>query len=330
MIRRAAHSRSPKKQPGRRRRRVRLRRWVWSHLQGLVIAPAFFLVPRLSRSMVWRLGARLGALAYGFDRRGRRIARANLQLVYGRRLSPQRSQALIRVAYRHAARVLLDMFWFGRRRQSRIRRWCTIEPETWRQLASPPVILATAHLGNWEIAGQTLAASGIALTSVAKPIGSARTTGLLNRSREATGQEIVFASGAVRALMRAVRRRRLVALVQDQHTDPQDGGVYVAFMGLPAAVSSTAAVLSRRMAVPVVTGACLSDARGRYRCRVNARLEADADESVEALTGRISDSLSKLIRRHPGQWLWMYKRWKRIPSGADPSRYPFYARPEEA
>ena len=37
-------------------------------------------------------------------------------------------------------------------------------------------------------------------------------------------------------------------------------------------------------------------------------------------------ALEDEIRRHPGQWVWTYKRWKRVPPDDDTSRFPFYAR----
>lgn len=312
----------------RKRRSVltRLRRRLWECSQLPIILPAAWLLCRLPRSTVWRLGGILGNLAYACDARGRRIAQANLDLVYRRRLSPRRRIALTRIAYRHATRVVLDIFWFSRHRRQRLDLWCRIEPDLSRAVKAGHGIFATAHVGNWEIAGQALAAIGVPLTSVAKPIGSPGTSALLRKSREATGQEILYHKGAIRGLVRALREKRWVAIIQDQYTDPRQGGCFVDFLGRPAAVSTAAAALSLRMSAPVLVGACLRDARGRYHCRLMTMLSGGGGEDVAGMTQSITDAYTRIIRRFPGQWLWMYKRWNRVPHDGQPGDFPFYAR----
>ena len=45
----------------------------------------------------------------------------------------------------------------------------------------------------------------------------------------------------------------------------------------------------------------------------------------KAITARIVAGLERMILANPGQWLWVYRRWKRWPLGDDPARFPFYA-----
>jgi lauroyl/myristoyl acyltransferase len=37
------------------------------------------------------------------------------------------------------------------------------------------------------------------------------------------------------------------------------------------------------------------------------------DEGVEVLTQRHVSALERIIRQHPGQWVWQHRRWKRMP-----------------
>jgi lauroyl/myristoyl acyltransferase len=169
-------------------------------------------------------------------------------------------------------------------------------------------------------------ARGYPLTSVAKRVGTSDTTASLNRYRRSLGQKIVMTEGAVRGLVRALQAGEYVALLLDQHVEPQQGGVWVNLFGLQAAVSSAAARLARKFAVPVAV--CFAQALpdGRYRCRLLGACQADSDDP-EPMTQRIMDLMAGAIRRYPSQWLVSYKRWKRWPVGADPRAYPFYARP---
>ncbi|MDD5708536.1 MAG: lysophospholipid acyltransferase family protein, partial [Kiritimatiellae bacterium] len=163
--------------------------------------------------------------------------------------------------------------------------------------------------------------------SVAKRVGSEATTRRLNRVRRRMGQQIVMSEGAVRGMLRALRAREWVAILQDQYTDPYLGGLWVDFLGLPSAVSGAAARLALKTGatVGVIYAHALSD--GRYRCRLLGECAGRSDEDAQTLTQRLTVLLTGAIRRHPSQWLLMYKRWKRWPAGADYEHYPFYAAP---
>lgn len=297
-------------------------------LEWLPLAGALRLVPHLSRARLLWLARLLGDLACCCDRRGRRIAAANLAVIYGARATPWRRRRLVRASFRHAARVLLDMAWFSRDGRSRCAAWIELDPalRAWMHARGGGIVV-TGHLGNWEAAGQAAAAAGFRLTSVAKRIGSARTTRRINRLRRQLGQQIVMSDGAIRGLLRALRAREWVALLLDQATDPYQGGVWVDFLGLPASVSAAAARLALKLEAPVGVIFAQALPHGRYRCRLLGACEGHGDGDAAALTQRIAALLAAAIRRHPGQWLTMYKRWKRWPPGHDGAGYPFYASP---
>ena len=66
-------------------------------------------LPRLSRRSCVRLANGLGALAYLLDARGRGVALANLEGVFGDRYSPVERRALARSSYRNFLRTMLDL-----------------------------------------------------------------------------------------------------------------------------------------------------------------------------------------------------------------------------
>jgi KDO2-lipid IV(A) lauroyltransferase len=302
-------------------------RRVRAGLEWLPIGLARRTVPHLSRRSLRRLAAVLGGVGLCLDRRGRRIARVNLRIVFGGRLTPRRERILLAGCYRNAALVLLEMFWFQRGGAERVRRWVSVAPDLRAAMAVQPAgIVVTGHLGNWEAAAQAFVAHGIPLTSVAKPIGSARTTERLAAARSVLGQEIVPVLGALRALLRALQRNRAVAILQDQYTDPSDGGVWVDFLGLPAAVSNAAAVLAGRTGAPVHVCACRALVPDGYRVVRLATVPLADGLAPETFTARLTAVLTSEIRRRPSHWLMMYKRWKRVPPGDSPERFPFYAK----
>ena len=126
-------------------------------------------------------------------------------------------------------------------------------------------------------------------------------------------------------MLKVLREGKMVAMLLDQDTRVQEGGVFVDFFGLPVPISQAAASLSARLNIPVVLAFCRCDARGHYRAYSRAPLQPGPGESAVAFTQRVAASVEEEIRQQPGEWLWMYKRWKRKAPGTPPERYPFYA-----
>jgi Kdo2-lipid IVA lauroyltransferase/acyltransferase len=285
-----------------------------------------FLVPRLPRRCVVALAHGLGRLAYRLARRDRRIAMANLDLAYSETLSAPQKAVIVRETFMTFALTLLDFFWFGRHTAERLRRYVEVD-DSLKSCFRGPLVAVTAHFGNWEIMAEIAALSGVRLASVYKPIRNPIIDGLLSGMRQRTGQRVVARAGALRALVRHLKEGGIVALALDQDTRVSEGGVFVRFFGVPVPMSNAAAALAQRLNVPILPVFSKAVGRGRYRCYARPPLRPDDLRAMtpEQITQRVAELLEAEIRSDPGQWLWMYKRWKRKQPGFDPARYPFYA-----
>ena len=308
-------------------RPITLRRRIRFRIEDVLFALALFGIPRLPRSWVVALAKGMGALAYHVDRRDRRIALANLDLAYGGGLTPQAKRDIVRNVFRNFALTMLDYFWFSRHSGERIRRYVEVDEASIPWLSWGPLVAVTAHLGNWEVFGHTAMSYGAALVSVAKPVKNPMIDRRINRLREASGQRIVPRAGALKALVRVLRDKGTVALLLDQDTRVEDGGLFVPFFGVPVPISGAATWLAIRMEVPLVMAYCCHQGGGRYRCYVRNvfRPEALKGRDPGEVTAQIGVMLEEEIRRDPAQWLWTYKRWKRRMPGVPRERYPFYA-----
>jgi KDO2-lipid IV(A) lauroyltransferase len=219
------------------------------------------------------------------------------------------------------------LFWFSFFAGRRIRKYVDVDP-SFQQLyfdRPGPFVFIAAHLGNWEIMGQIATLSGDPISSVAKPLKNRFADVVVNRLRRSTGQVIQQSSGALRELLRVLKAGGKVGLVMDQNTRVESGGLFVNFWGLPVPVSKAPAFLALRTKGNVSIGYCLPQEKGRYRIYMDA-LPSFEKVTVEEGTALILAEIEKVIRKYPGQWLWMYKRWKHVPEGDDGARYPFYKR----
>ena len=290
-------------------------------------------IPVLPRRVVVVLARLLGAAAYGLARRERRVGLANLELAYGAVRTAAEKRKILRASFTTFALMMLDLFWFSRRRAARMARWVVLDPSM-NTLFQPGAALGiTAHLGNWELLGQVVAQRGYPLASVAAPLANPTVDRIFQRIRARDGQEMIPQAGAVRHILRHLRAGYKIGLLLDQNTRPDEGGLFVPFFGVPVPVSSAGAALALRTGAALFFGFCVPERDGHYRafspCFFRPAPSADADQRTaqEQLTLRIAGVLEQAVRDQPGHWLWMYKRWKYVAPGFDRSRYPFYARP---
>ena len=308
-------------------REKRLYRRMRRPLEWLGIHVAAALIPRLSFRVVTGLADFISSLAPVFDRRGEKISKANLRLMFGKRMTPARERVIIRRSYRTMVRTILNLFWILRDTRERILSEVEFAPGALACVRDhQPAVMLSAHLGNWELVAQGGVANGIPIMCVAKQIGSRAMSDLLTRQRVLIGQEIVPVEGALRPLLRTLKSGTSVGLLIDQHMDPLEGGTLCTFFGRSVFVSMTPATLSRKLGIPVLFVWARPLKKARYRIECSDLFLPDASVTDQVLTQRLSDAIERVIRRHPSYWSLTYRRWRRIPLNEDFARYPFYAR----
>lgn len=313
-------------------------RWIAlrKRMEAGAARTVYVLLAPLPRRAILALASGLGTLVYLCSGTSRRIAHANLDLVFGVTLSAGAKRRILRRSYRNMALTALDLFWFSARPVERLRQWVDLEPMEVEALLRRPCLVVSAHLGNWELLGQALALAGLPLASVAMPLKNPEVDVLLNRARSQTGQRILPRAGALKAMLGILRNKGCVGFMLDQNTGLHEGGEFYDFFGVPATVSPVAGLLAYRTGAAIRFVYGLPEPGGRYRVPDIIGFEAPAaselgrDAALREVTTRILREYEDQIRKHPECWMWMYKRWKQIRPGDDARRYPFYSHSLEA
>ena len=208
---------------------------------------------------------------------------------------------------------------------------CTIPPdESIREIVEKSaIILCLPHLGNWEIFGQAVPCFGIKAAAVAEMFRNEKLNTLIENARQHNGLVIIPRKGAGRKVIGALREGYSVGFLPDQNLSPADGGVFLDFFGLPAPSSTLPALLAQRLHLPVVVGASVRNADGKFEFHfIQLPKKADEYPDSESLAQALLKANETLIRQFPEQYLWTYHRWRYIPSNATDDfakRFPFYA-----
>ena len=172
-------------------------------------------------------------------------------------------------------------------------------------------IVATGHLGNFELGGRVLA-QRFPLLDVVKTQRNAPFDRYLQERRQLFGIRTVPVERSGRAVLTHLRAGGLVTLFVDQ--DAGKSGYVTDFLGRPASTWPGAARISVRTGCPVVPMAILRNKDGTHTLFVGQALDprglTDSSEDIKEFTGRISASVEEYIVKSPEQWFWVHRRWK--------------------
>jgi KDO2-lipid IV(A) lauroyltransferase len=185
-------------------------------------------------------------------------------------------------------------------------------------------LVLTAHLGNWELLTLGHQLAGVHASVVVRPLDAPWLDGVADRLRRQAGIELIDKRGALRSVLGALRRGRVVALLLDQNASRHEG-VFVSFFGRPASTSKSLAVLAVRTQTPVVPIFIYRTDVEQHRMvthpPLSMGLTSDHGLAVAELTQRCTAAIEKAIGVAPDQWLWIHNRWRTRPaSPSEPDR----------
>jgi KDO2-lipid IV(A) lauroyltransferase len=195
-------------------------------------------------------------------------------------------------------------------------RYDGLENFTAAQAKGRGVLVATAHLGNWELSAFTHALMTAPMHIVVRPLDSPRLDAFVEKRRALSGNHIIRKKEAAREILRALGAGDAVGILIDQNTSPAEG-VFIDFFGRKACAGTAFVKFAHHTRAAVVPGYALwSEEEKRYILRFDPEIEMTSD--VQNDTQRVHAHLERVIREHPDQWLWIHRRWKSRPSGEDP------------
>lgn len=178
------------------------------------------------------------------------------------------------------------------------------------------VLIATAHLGNWEFSAFAHAYLSAPMYVVVRPIDNQSIDGLVEHRRGLSGNYVIKKKDAARSILRALGKGNAVGILIDQNTTPTEG-VFIDFFGVKACAGSAFVKLASHSGAAVVPGYALwSEKERKYVLTFEPEVELTGN--AEQDTQRVHARLEAAIRKNPDQWLWIHRRWKTRPPGEPP------------
>jgi len=283
---------------------------LWALIIGCFPVEANLKTARLMGNIWWRL-----------MRRHRQRAMDNLRPALGHRYSEARLWRIARRSFEHFAQLyLVEMVMTPRLiNEWSWARYVTLHdlgPALRELLGDRGVIMLTAHFGNYELLGYTIARLGLPLVAVMRPLDNALVNEFLVSSREAGGVSLLYKKGATETADDVLERGGTLCFISDQ--DAGRKGIFADFFGRKASWYKSIGLLAMRHRVPLVVGYAVRVSRGfHYRIHVERIIQPEEwegrDDPLLWITQTYAHALEAGIRRWPAQYLWMHRRWKTRP-----------------
>jgi KDO2-lipid IV(A) lauroyltransferase len=236
-----------------------------------------------------------------------------MRRVLGPRPDPLEVRRQVRNVFRNYARYMVELLALPHVKPEEVRRKFQVYglehlDEGLRE--GRGVVMVTAHVGNWDMAGVLLASQGYPVTVIHDTLKPERWNKRVQGIRELIGMRLIPVESGVRQMLRALRQNEILAILIDRPMIEQ--GVLVRFFGADTRVPGGAARLALRTGSALVCAATVR--RGdRFEATVSPAIEieptGDPEHDVRLLTQRIMTWLETQIRQHPDQWYMFRNMW---------------------
>jgi len=299
-------------------KRKKRRRWAeFTPLAWLIYIALrcfVFAVQLLPRQSHGSFGRVVGRLLQLVDRKHARIARSNLERSEGV-VTGDAIPAFLDRVYAGVGRSIIELAliprWL-RRGELRSKVRCEgLERFDACLAEGHGGIIATGHMGNYELGFITVASAGYPLSALARPIPNRFVDGYVSAVRSQTGGKIIPTDRSIREMLKVLRGNGLLGIETDM--DAKSDGVIVDFLGRPASMHRSAALFSLRCDSPVLVVCCFRE-EGENVLRVYEPIRPSdfrgREDALEAMTQAIATRFEMAVREHPEDWLWLLDRWR--------------------
>ena len=247
-------------------------------------------------------------------RRG--VIEENLQAAFPH-WSAARRCGVAREMWRHLILLVIEVAQAARRlHQTNWHRFVQVqcEPQAVELLLQKrPLLLVTAHFGNFEMAGYLLGLLGYPIHSVARPLDNPFLDRWLERFRGSQSQRVIRKRGEFDRIEHTLRQGGILCLLADQYAGRK--GCWVEFFGRPASAHKAIALLALEHQAPIAVGYCLRQGSPmRFGLVIQSVLDPKKCPpemlTVPGLTQWYTREFERFIRRWPQQYWWLHRRWK--------------------
>jgi phosphatidylinositol dimannoside acyltransferase len=273
----------------------------------------FCLIAFIARFIPLRLGYFLagcgGDVLFLFSTKRRQIVGTNIRRTKDQSENSRKIKLKVRHVFRNAAKNYLDLMKMSQVNFGKLDNRVKIEGLHHLTRAvndGKGVIIATAHLGNFEFGAHVIASRGVDMMILVEAFDKAPLLRKIVALRRGKGVRILSVGpSGMKEGLRTLRRGGTVTIVCDR--DLQGSGMKIPFLGQETSFPVGVVDLALRTGAAVVPIFSLRKPHNRTSIFVEPPLKIsqneNRDQALKANLARLVATLEKYIRKYPEQWV---------------------------
>ena len=275
------------------------------------------------RSALLAMADGLGSFAFHASGRYRNVAYKNLRMTFGNTLTPVEITQITRDVFRTFAKSFIAEFpWSAGASTEAIRKIVVLKEQdkvTIDRLLglNRGMIVTTAHFGNFELLGPRFGADGYKISVVVRNDPNSALAEAINDVRRNSYDVIPRGQGAMPFFgpncYGFVNFFDRVAMLPDQKSDD----LLLSFFDIPTGTVAGPAVLALRTGAPILPVYCVRQPDDTHEIVLGEPIiystTDDQVADIRAVMTEINRSIELIVRKYPGQWLWLHDRWRNVP-----------------
>ena len=181
-----------------------------------------------------------------------------------------------------------------------------------------PIIVQTAHYGNWELFSLAMAARYGAVSIIGRALDSAKMNEILSANRTRFDIELIEKKSAVKQVLKALNNRRLLGILVDQNTAKNEG-LECEFFSHKIMHTHAASVFASKSCAIIIPAFIERDESKDDSFKIVFYEPIDMqvlsqnhskEEALRLATQAQSDATAAQISKKPDEYFWMHKKFK--------------------
>ena len=177
-----------------------------------------------------------------------------------------------------------------------------------------PIIVTTAHFGQWEIFPLAVAAHFGPSSVLGRKLDSSVMDKILRANRAQFNVELIDKDGGAKDILKALKARRIVGILVDQNTAPKDG-IKVQFFGKDVLHTPAASVLAQKTNALIINAFIYQKGENLNEICFEQPIDIstfDKEDAVQKATQMQCSACEEMVRAKPEEYFWFHQRFKRF------------------
>ncbi|WP_257937705.1 lipid A biosynthesis lauroyl acyltransferase [Campylobacter lari] len=249
-------------------------------------------------------------ITYRLNHKHRKIIDTNLKICFPEKDQKWRDETSLNI-YKNFAKFGIDFIKNqNASKEEIINKICFDDEEQILNImqSKRPLIVTTAHYGNWELLALSFGAKFQGISIVGRALDSVIMDKILSKNRTQFNIELIEKKGGLRKMLKALKEGRSLGILTDQ--DAVDGeSVKIQYFNQEVNFIAGASVLAKKTNAMILP-CFVYQKDGKFFVKTFKALDA-SKASLEELTKYQAKCCEEMIKFKPDEYFFFHKRFKR-------------------